>query len=1174
MSNLYLPILFCSSVQAGSGKSSLVANLAVYLSSIGRRVAIVDLDGKSPLKLKRSFFIRLNEYDDLSYLAGNDNSRYQKSFYFTDSTEISYFPAHKINDISLLFSDSSLRDFFLQARACYDLIIVNFPSGREFCSIAAAMSSKRSNWYDKQPALVIFSNSDFTSLCYLDDLLISISSLQHQLRHNAMLVFNKVPKKDQIDHNDEILSADELLEIFNYPFVHISGMNDEFLRQRLESRPIVLDSTSLMHHSTSSMYRILGSLGKDNTELSTDHESYNVCLDGPLLEKLAPYIYSIGKAASSRLLLNQDDIHVFIEENPSGFRVRVRVSGQSSPIIGIATELKDYSYVSDFSQSLQTSFKHSEKYGKVKIMHGLDLCPRPQLSQKRVYRFDDRQLWEHLFSDIKTCIDIKFQPEVFASPKAFDYDYKLRDIPTLSHMLGYYGYSRGYSAPDYYVRENFYDQLSSFFIPDCFKLYETNICILDDNYKTSLIKSSEFALCSELKMCRQDYISSVQYKLETDIEDLFCRQQELIFTEMTLVGCEFEYQNYFCRVFSEEFFKADEYYLLRQELCETELEVPEIQKLCESPRIFLSLSPTYPNVNLSFKMIFENKQFVEHKYEIACSKLLIKPLPVEREQHMVVCSSNTSSMGYEGKLGVIKQLIFFDYCASFKHIKNEYNVFCIEPLIDHGQYLESEIEILFNKEILKKKLMPLFHSDISCILSLGSCREITKDSFYKNLFSYRTFFKQSLIDPELKITRNSCYESHKSFNCKFFDKSSKDHVSAFYSSMNIAKAISDILPVNFAFHKTKSYKTDSIISSTRSKRRIVCIESSSLKPHKTNMLSIVFKKIDNFRSLSYRRYKFCPSVSVRDDWNIGGCVDADNSFVIVTSVSKFVPNNFECSNVRTVWTGGFISAGKKQNYCLSFTTSQQINPIMSYSIRPAAVPDFYKPGVGNKIFESIWSLHQRNAGFLFESNTAKYGFTYDLDILLPEILLRHRSIESLCFVGRSKDRLKAIDNKADIFANKSGLSIFYQSKKQLKTKFGIFGTNIKSHSFIYKASKNVFKNFSISHNFKVKKPDPLQELYEHLKHILVYNYSRPFDLKIPNWSVEKSRNCLRLNLVYFSKTTSKKSFSESGRFVMGDLKMPLDNNGFKISYSGIRDFISIARQASRKITEFKSQLKK
>jgi MinD-like ATPase involved in chromosome partitioning or flagellar assembly len=110
------PVYIFSSIKAGSGKASILASLSVFLNNTGNKVAIIDIDSSFPDKLKSSFprSIRLHEYPDLIQIVNNNESRYQRTFYFTETDQISYFPAMNLLRPEQLFNDTGMRDFFLQ----------------------------------------------------------------------------------------------------------------------------------------------------------------------------------------------------------------------------------------------------------------------------------------------------------------------------------------------------------------------------------------------------------------------------------------------------------------------------------------------------------------------------------------------------------------------------------------------------------------------------------------------------------------------------------------------------------------------------------------------------------------------------------------------------------------------------------------------------------------------------------------------------------------------------------------------------------------------------------------------------------------------------------------------------------------------------------------------------
>ncbi|MBU1108201.1 MAG: ParA family protein [Candidatus Riflebacteria bacterium] len=528
--SLLTPVYFFSSIRAGSGKSSMLAHLAVYLNNVNQKVAIVDLDTDTPLKLKNSFprSINLQEYSDISLISQNQDSRYQKNFYFTETNLISYFPAHQLKDLSMLFSDTTLRDFFIQITACFDTVMVNFPAGPLHCQKASELLARQHLWRGKSPIAIIVSQSDEKSLVSLDSLIHENPAFYYQLQENALLLFNRVPTSVEDQKLAEnTLNSLELRSLFNFPATYVVGISEEFPHQRQIAAPLVLNPDSAMHQTISSLQRLLSSTARNFSRSLYEHTSdYQACLDGQLLEKLSPYLEKIQISAACKLFQRPSDVQVFLEENDGNYRVRIRLTGVRQPVSGIQRtieicadrKIRDrlspaiWAYRREFNIPVQVELSAKKE--------------QTTLSVKPVYRFDDR-FAESV--DFKLLCDFDFRPNQsrYPSPIFFKPDLEMSEIPSLSEVLGY---SRKHFkrcsfaiCPQLYIIPG----VTHFFIPPEFDLASTYQCIFEQTYIAGVKFANRWTLQHSKVLAPTYQPWERELALETNFPDVFARNQRL-----------------------------------------------------------------------------------------------------------------------------------------------------------------------------------------------------------------------------------------------------------------------------------------------------------------------------------------------------------------------------------------------------------------------------------------------------------------------------------------------------------------------------------------------------------------------------------------------------------------------------------------------------------------------
>ncbi len=479
------PVYFFSSIRAGSGKASLVAGLSVFLNNLKQKIALIDLDGEMPLKLRSTFpqSIILQEYPEISQSVKAEENRFQKNFYFTETTQISYFPAHKLADPSLLFSDTSLRDFFIQLKASFDCVFINFPAGFTHCQKVSDLLARQHLWRGSRPASLIVSQSDEKSLICLDKLLQQNPALSYQLQENTWLVFNRVPASPEDQKlSESVVSGTELRKIFDNQQTYIIPVNEEFPKQRLEAWPTVLKTDSLMHQTVSALNRLLNA-GVDSPVRLRGQQTgeFQACLDGELLEKLSPYLEKVQQATAARLFIHPSELQVFLEEAAGNYRIRIRISGVTQPLVGINPKLRQEPECRIVQRTSPPAFALKAFNQNHTAVNQIEKISVSGMAMRPVYKFEDcfvTQPESRLQPEIPLLPEKDRQP----SPILFKLEPDLPEVPSLSHVLGYA--TRRYKQYTFTACEKFCEigGVTHFFIPPEFQLAYSLPAIFQESF--------------------------------------------------------------------------------------------------------------------------------------------------------------------------------------------------------------------------------------------------------------------------------------------------------------------------------------------------------------------------------------------------------------------------------------------------------------------------------------------------------------------------------------------------------------------------------------------------------------------------------------------------------------------------------------------------------------------
>lgn len=118
-------VMLVTSALEGEGKSTVASNLAIVLAMDGKRVLLIDANLRSPVihqVFNVSNNIALGDYLEQGILP-------EKLFHKKDNINLSIVPGNITRqDPSELLGSNSFKQFLMQARAEYDIILIDSPS--------------------------------------------------------------------------------------------------------------------------------------------------------------------------------------------------------------------------------------------------------------------------------------------------------------------------------------------------------------------------------------------------------------------------------------------------------------------------------------------------------------------------------------------------------------------------------------------------------------------------------------------------------------------------------------------------------------------------------------------------------------------------------------------------------------------------------------------------------------------------------------------------------------------------------------------------------------------------------------------------------------------------------------------------------------------------------------
>ncbi len=523
------PIYFFSSIRADSGKSTIVSNLSVYLSSLSYKVAVLDFDYSSPEKLRNAFptAIEIKDYQELSTLISANDPRFQQNFYFTDTNKLSFFPAHKLKTPYELVTDTAFRDFFLQLSSTFDYVLINLTSGVKECASVSDLLSKSYLFRGCKPSSIIISLPDERNLISLDNFIQSNQAVSYQAEENTYFLFNKVPgPTDVLELEDTSLTASDIRSIFTYPLTYIIPFIDEILEQKNRSIAYVLQNNSIINQHIVGLFRLLNGAASISY-LMKEANSYQSCISGTLLSKIYPYLEKLQKKVAAKLFINPADVNIYIEQNEENFRIRIRLTSLGQKLLGIRTDIPDYHSIQTVKSEHPSKLEVRSLRNSLRTVKQIDRETPYTLSFKSIFTFDD-SFYSNPVSKLNKNIPIEPEKENYPSPILFPQRHEISEIPTLTNILGLIGQKRNIIFNEYPDDVN-KQGVSQVYIPTEFSLFFT----LDAKLKTRYDSNNRYLTLPPIIKSKIQLTPNYDYlfrKFEPySIFDIFARNKKFEF---------------------------------------------------------------------------------------------------------------------------------------------------------------------------------------------------------------------------------------------------------------------------------------------------------------------------------------------------------------------------------------------------------------------------------------------------------------------------------------------------------------------------------------------------------------------------------------------------------------------------------------------------------------------
>jgi MinD-like ATPase involved in chromosome partitioning or flagellar assembly len=477
------PTYLFGSTRSGTGKATLLAQLAVFFHGKGKRVALVDLNTGFQQQLRQAFpkSVTLETYPDLAEVSQQEG-RFRKTFFIKNPERISYFPGFALAP-TLLLTDTGIRDFLLQLKGTFDAVLVNLAPGVSSFTLFETFQQKRFYNELRQTVFVVVTLPELRHTLEFDYLLREKPYLPFLLQERLLVVFNKVSANIEDQSIERIqIGTYEIKSVLKIPLSLTIPFLEEIRTPPDASGPAVLSPTSSLRQNISSLARSLTDLqdGALLTDMPTGESLFRAGLDPDFQQRLAPLLYQIRLAVARRLFLPPEKLNVYLEHDGKMLRVRIRLTQQSLRIFPFRLEI-GYSSPGPLQGGdplddvpYQTTLK-PEKASFSPGKHPISLAVQP------VYHLDDR---------FASMVKHDIQPQlayVYDEFRAFPLpeirvQSHIPEVPSFPAILGYGRQKLFRYAPKAPTASWFDFYFYFFYIPAQFALASSNTCTFTDSF--------------------------------------------------------------------------------------------------------------------------------------------------------------------------------------------------------------------------------------------------------------------------------------------------------------------------------------------------------------------------------------------------------------------------------------------------------------------------------------------------------------------------------------------------------------------------------------------------------------------------------------------------------------------------------------------------------------------
>ncbi|MFZ2959329.1 MAG: hypothetical protein WA705_20775 [Candidatus Ozemobacteraceae bacterium] len=443
------PVFVFASTRNGAGKSSLIGHLATWWRDQGRRVAVIDLNGAFPMQVRCALprSIPIEEYAELSEISGRLSGRFHRSFFFTNPERISLFPGGLVRDPANFFDDAALRDFFLQVRGTFDLVLINLPPGINALAAAEPFLTRRGNRDGNPPIGVLLTTTDIRSLALIDQLQRTHSAFPYLFDESLYTVFNQIPRGvENRTAAERLVGPAEAREILHLHRTTSIPYLDEWQRQPIDPTPLVLADPSALRQTISAFARRLldftdTAAGAQDTRPDIDSDvdaensgGFGPCLEQGVLEDLAPTMKVLRMLPARRLVLPIGDITPYLEVSDNRLRIRLRITGRGHQLLPLRRDIPFTLRGDYYRPRPPTEYPFTATlHGKMASFHEPRLSTTMQAEPIR--QFDDRfsagLTWKPRFN-----LEFHRGPTIKRFHASFSFETIPPGVPSLHQMLG------------------------------------------------------------------------------------------------------------------------------------------------------------------------------------------------------------------------------------------------------------------------------------------------------------------------------------------------------------------------------------------------------------------------------------------------------------------------------------------------------------------------------------------------------------------------------------------------------------------------------------------------------------------------------------------------------------------------------------------------------------------